>query len=659
MARAPSRSAVSVPVLSLLSFLALSVLTLGTPPAAAQDTWWLFGGEKRRDSGGGLREGDRPLEPPARGGSEAPRGYDTSRGAPRSAAPAAVERGELAPLPEPPIAADMPPPSPSHWETRTAPSAPLPNTLAPPPARQSGFAPPSRPPGGPPYLQSPSHAQPLARAAPRPMFDGLATVEPKALEAIVEGLELPSKSAAIATLWPEAWRAASGPVSPALEAIRIEALRRAGAIDVLKSVLDRVAPLSEPAHAIILLRAQLLVGNREAGCALAGEAIRNRASLPASSRRDAVLAAGYCALAGGNAEAGKLTIGLIRAENIEAPFARAVLEGAGAKGKAPPPLPAVVSVLDYRIGEAAGVVWPSALIERAEPAVLAIMATAPTIDPVLKLAAAERAARLTILPAETLAGLYRDLPLAPEELADPLASKQTGAMRRALLFQAAASEGYPEKKARLLAALLEDAGKAGLRAPVARVLGLPVAFMRPGPELAWFADNAAEILVQSGQGFAVDGWAALNRDLDHWRVLGALAGGTAMPDASALASLERIARVGRIDAPHLHRLVTVLDALDVQVPIPLWGLASRTPQPADGHLPATGVLAELKTASDKREGARVILRAAEAMGPARASNANLLTLGDVIRALKSAGFVSEARALGIEALIESWPRAAG
>ena len=53
--------------------------------------------------------------------------------------------------------------------------------------------------------------------------------------------------------------------------------------------------------------------------------------------------------------------------------------------------------------------------------------------------------------------------------------------------------------------------------------------------------------------------------------------------------------------------------LDVQIPIPLWETASRTPQPTDGHLPATGVLAELKMASDKREGARVILRVAEAI----------------------------------------------
>ena len=665
MARAPSRSTVLAPALSLLSCLVLSALTLGSPPAVAQDTWWPFGSEKRRDrDGGGFREGDRPLEP--KGGarsSDEPQGYDAPRAPARSAAPVAVERGELAPLPEPPPAALAPPPvlsqpPPSQWETRTAPSAPLPDAPLTPATRQSDLAPSSGLPAGPPFLkQRGAFAPPPARTTARAPLEGIATLEPKLLESIVDGLELPSKSAAIATLWPEPWRGSEA-MPPAIEAIRIEALRRAGAIEALKSVLERVAPLSEPAQAIILLRAQLLVGNREAGCALAGEAIRNRASLPAPARRDAVLAAGYCALAGGNAEAGKLTVGLIRAENIEASFAQAVLEGAGAKGKAPPALPATVGVLDYRIGEAAGIVWPGTLVERAEPAVLALVATGQSVDPGLKLAAAERAVKLAILPPELLAEQYRSLPLGPADLANPLASKQTGALRRAALFQAAASEGSPVKKARLAAALLEEAGKAGLRASAARALGALVAFMRPGPELAWFADDAAEVLVQSNQGTSVDGWAALNRDLDHWRVLGALAGGT-VPDAGALAGIERIARAGRMDAPHLHRLVTVLDALDVQIPIPLWEAASRTPQPADGHLPATGVLAELKMASDKREGARVILRAAEAMGPARANNANLLTLGDVIRALKSAGFVREARALGLEALIERWPRAAG
>ena len=124
----------------------------------------------------------------------------------------------------------------------------------------------------------------------------------------------------------------------------------------------------------------------------------------------------------------------------------------------------------------------------------------------------------------------------------------------------------------------------------------------------------------------------------------------------ALSKVERLALAGGFEAPVLHRLVTVLDALDFQVPIPLWEAASRTPQPTDGHLPATGVLAELKSARDKRDGALTVLRAAQALGPAGAADANLLTLGDVIRALKGVGLEREARAVGLEALVAAWPR---
>jgi hypothetical protein len=500
---------------------------------------------------------------------------------------------------------------------------------------------------------------PAPRGAARPSLAGLAALAPKTLEEIVEDLPLPSKSAALAALWPEIWREAGGSTSPAFEVIRIEALRRAGAVGPLKIVLERLSPPTEPVLAIVALRAHLLVGNRDAGCALAGEAIRNRATLPAGFRRDAVLAAGYCAVAGGNADAGKLTADLIRGEGLEAPFTLAVLQGVGAGGKAPPPLPPSIGALDYRIGEVSSLVWPNTLVERANPAVLAIAAAAPAIDPVLKVAAAERAAKLNLLTADTLAEQYRALPIPPEDLADPLASKQTGSMRRALLVQAAYRAPSSDQQARLAAALLDEAGKAEMRAPVARLLGPIVGRMRPAPDLAWFAESAVEVLVQSGRGGGlVDGWADLNRDLDHWRVLGALAGDGSTPSRSALAGLERLARSGRIEAPQLHRLVTVLDALDVQLPIPLWEAASRTPQPIDGHLPETGVLAELKKAGDSKNGAGVVLRAAQALGPATAADANLLVLGDVIRALNSAGLAREARAVGHEALIDLWPRAA-
>ena len=40
-----------------------------------------------------------------------------------------------------------------------------------------------------------------------------------------------------------------------------------------------------------------------------------------------------------------------------------------------------------------------------------------------------------------------------------------------------------------------------------------------------------------------------------------------------------LALKGGLPPPLLHRLVTVLDALDYEVPIPLWDEASKTPQP--------------------------------------------------------------------------------
>ena len=109
-----------------------------------------------------------------------------------------------------------------------------------------------------------------------------------------------------------------------------------GDVENLKGVLQRLPPPQEPVLAIVVMRARGLVGDREQGCALAGEAIRHRATRLASFRRDAVLAAGYCAMAGGNAEARKLTADLIHGEKLDAPFALAVLEGAGAGGKGVP-----------------------------------------------------------------------------------------------------------------------------------------------------------------------------------------------------------------------------------------------------------------------------------------------------------------------------------
>ena len=110
-------------------------------------------------------------------------------------------------------------------------------------------------------------------------------------------------------------------------------------------------------------------------------------------------------------------------------------------GKAPPPLPSTIGVLDYRIGEVAGLVWPNTLVDRAEPAVLAIIATAQTVDPGLRIVAAERAARLALVPPGVLGEQYRALPVSADDVANGLATRQTGAMRRAVLARTLSQGG--------------------------------------------------------------------------------------------------------------------------------------------------------------------------------------------------------------------------
>ena len=145
--------------------------------------------------------------------------------------------------------------------------------------------------------------------------------------------------------------------------------------------------------------------------------------------------------------------------------------------------------------------------------------------------------------------------------------------------------------------------------------------------------------------------------MDHWMALIDIADPN-FPGrrGDSLATLERLALMGRFSSGNLHRLATVLDALEYNVPIPLWEAASRTPQPSTGHLPETGVLTELQDAAKQREFGRTVLLAMQALGPDGADGAHMIALGDSIRALKRAGLEADARRLGFEALLAGWPR---
>ena len=143
----------------------------------------------------------------------------------------------------------------------------------------------------------------------------------------------------------------------------------------------------------------------------------------------------------------------------------------------------------------------------------------------------------------------------------------------------------------------------------------------------------------------------------HWLALCELADpGRREGRLPSLAAVEDLAQRGRLNADSLHRLATVLDALDIEVPIALWDAANRAPQPAGGYLPETGVLADLAQAAKRKEVGRTILLAMRSLGPDGPAGANILALGDTVRAFRAVGLEADARGLALEALIAVWPR---
>jgi hypothetical protein len=285
----------------------------------------------------------------------------------------------------------------------------------------------------------------------------------------------------------------------------------------------------------------------------------------------------------------------------------------------------------------------------------------------LRIPAAEAAARIHAIDTATLAAVYRSVPLHG---GDP--TRAEPALRRAAIFKAVETDRNPVNRTRGIRALLDDARRDGLLFQAIELSAPIVRQLQKVSEIGWFAETAIETLIAAGDypgarewvRFAgtVDGYArapnvARGPGLSHWLALADIADDAfAGPRGDALRDLEDMAARGRLAPEFLHRLATVLDALDYHVPIPLWEAASRTPQPATGFLPETGVLTELQDAAKKKEFGRTVMLAMRTLGPGGAEGAHMIALGDAMRALRRAGLQKEARRIGLEALFAGWPR---
>ncbi len=214
----------------------------------------------------------------------------------------------------------------------------------------------------------------------------------------------------------------------------------------------------------------------------------------------------------------------------------------------------------------------------------------------------------------------------------------------------------PGQRARFLQAIVEDARKSGSFLQMAQVVAPLLAGLQPSPDLASYAPSLVETALAAGDFAHARLWAETG-NLWPWVALVDIAdperrGGR----LRSLAPLEELVARGRLGADALHKLATVLDALDIDVPIQIWDAANRTQQPTGGYLPETGILADLAQSARRNDAGRTILLVMRTLGPGGPDGANLLALGDAIRALKRIGLEADARRLGLEALLPVWPR---
>ena len=330
-----------------------------------------------------------------------------------------------------------------------------------------------------------------------------------------------------------------------------------------------------------------------------------------------------------------------------------------------------MTLIDYRIIEKVGGTISRDQLADAKAPLLAAVAMSKAAPLDVRIAAGEAALKLNAISIRDMTDIYRSATpgrMAPSPVETATSGSNFGdEARRAMLYNAAETEASPLRKARNIRSFLESSQRAGLYWHGLRMMAAPANQLSTLPEIGWFAETAIETSLATGAYSNARRWAAFaatqhqdgGGNLDHWRALIDIAdpGPARGRLANDLSLIERAAQRGLFGPVLLHRLATVLDALDAQVPIPLWEMASRTPQPTTGHLPETGVLSALQNAAKKKHYGHMLLLMMKTLGPNGAEGAHMIALGDSIRALKRAGLKAEAQQLGVEALFGSWPRA--
>ncbi len=441
------------------------------------------------------------------------------------------------------------------------------------------------------------------------------------------------------------------------QAIRLKVLYRAGLIGVLRSYLKNI-PLQErsPLSKLYSIKTGFALGHKKSYlCEDLAEIPADNNSLPKENFGTLILLKSYCLALTGKIESAQLSTNIAREQGIAAPIPFAVIDFLAGIGKPNFSLPKQLSLRDYLFLSLAGGKAPPNLVQIAEPALLHYLSSNKKVAEEQRALAAEQFSKIDLLDSKRLAHTYQNMTKR---------GYQGSALRRANIYQSIILEQDPNRKARKIQMLLQAAKKHNIAFPIAAILHPELKKIAIQKNMDWFAASATEIAMLARDTQLAMRWITISPRTKAGQK-GAVANlfvlleisdsQSGLPKKAGLLAATDLAKANYLSPVVLHRLVTVLEALSYNIPIPLWEAASRTPQPQQGYLPPSGALSALKSAAKVKAPARTILMAIEATGKDGPQGVHLIGLRDIIQNLTKAGYEKAARRLGFEALYTIWP----
>lgn len=439
------------------------------------------------------------------------------------------------------------------------------------------------------------------------------------------------------------------PKSPGLAALRLDRLVSLGYVDDAAQLIDQLAWKGDP-EPLDRLRVEIgfLKNDIEGACGQVQAAIGRYQDIWWDRAQIA------CQALAGDASKAALGLSLLRERNAPRDqlfdtLIDAIDNHTAAKVEhMPDPTPIRLALL-----AAAKLPLPADALQNANPAVLRAWATNAAIPSWERLAAAERAAALGVLPLDELRLLYTEQAF---KRTDPLKSGDSP-RDRALLYITANHETISTSRAKALQSLLQAGSQRGEFMVTAWLVAPLLLQIEPRSDLEWFAPMAARALYTAGRPQEADQWMQVGGPGTQAQLflIARLAQGDKGPDwpkgglKSILEGLQP--KDATVEPAKLMLAAALLQAAGEPVRPGDWATLVALPPSAGASLPNAALWLDGRDAvAGHRLGEALLDTLAVAQSGGRLSSEPIV-IAEAVARLSALGLDTEARHLALEAAV--------